>query len=387
MENKNTVLANAYTAFDDMVKNFWGNDRFVNYDTNMIWEYAVVLFGFETMYKVSKNEDIKKFFEGQFNYVCSYMDDEKITETGDCPNPAMDDAAWTAMVMLATYNMTGNKHALALCRKMINKAYAYWKDGSLSNGIWYRYLDKGNPNGDCLHCKSLYSVGLMLSALKYHELTKGSELEDMSLVEQTMELYDWVERSLLRDAPKTFRHNRTEIVDNLYYCDFGHNEEDGEYGPRCSSTPRELGVVAMFGNMGMACIHAALYRLSGDEKYKERALTTAKAIVFDYYDDGGVLKNDRDAYTNCTFIGYFISEVCTLDPALADRFAEIMENTSYAIMELCRTPEGKYSADWNGKYRWDGKGVLGSPEKIMTCANAVHALYAAALVQNVKNKA
>ena len=353
-------MSYASTAYGDMLRGFWADGHAENYMKCMIWEYAVMLFGFETYFRAVGEPAIPELFASQERYRASIMSEAELVRTGREPHPAMDDAAWTAMVMMATYRMTGDEACLGRCRRVIAASYAYWGDGDLSHGLWYRLDDRGNGQHLGLNVKSLYCVGLVLSALQYCAVR-----EDPELLAQTMALYGWAEGSMRRP------------YDSLYFCDF----IDG--APRGLDAPYATGVMSMFGCMGMAAINAQLYRMTGDAGFRGKAVATAGSVIHGYYNDRGILRNDRDAWTNCAFLGFFTNDVCRLDGVDGAAFAELLAHTAEAIMSRCRTQNGRYGADWDGGSRWISSGEFGSPDKIMTCANTAHVLFAAALAAKI----
>jgi len=73
----------------------------------------------------------------------------------------------------------------------------------------------------------------------------------------------WMEGHLLRS-------------DNLYWCGY---DASGPVGANRPNDIHEAGSVSFLGgNMGMGVIHAMLFQLTGDDKYRQRAVRTTAAL-------------------------------------------------------------------------------------------------------------
>ena len=139
------------------------------------------------------------------------------------------------------------------------------------------------------------------------------------------------------------------------------------------------------GNMAMGAIHARLYKKTGDERYKQRALETVRAITNGPYNNKGVLLNDRDAWTTASFAKWWVKDVLTLED-VADADRELFFNTARSISKNARTPEGYYGGSWSGPATGSGSKwfrVGSVPEQIMTSANSSNVIMAAALLEKL----
>jgi len=345
--------------------------RFIHSDSHIFWEFTMAMLGFETYRKINGNEDVPKYITTQYNYWMSNFTEDWITSMNLNNNPAADDAAWTSMAMMLCFYTTGNGKALKICAQTVQNAYKHWADKSgIENGLFYR---------DDVRAKTLYACGLMYSALRYHELTKGTSSELPKLYEDTLALYNWTEEHLLRDGSKEY-NGITIAEDYIYYNDF---TDDGEhFEPGFLGGPNALGASSLFGNMGMACIHKKLYDLTGEQKYLDRAVRTANAIA-NFYDHNGMFMNDRDAWTDAAFAGYFVSEVMPLkgvDRKLGTTFLK----TAFGIMNNCYYEGGYYGGQWSGARDWSVEyEATGNAMVIMTSATSTHMLYAAALASKL----
>lgn len=382
-----TLRKYAEKGMEDLMANFWEgtpqDGRFIKNTESMVWEYGMAMLALETMYNATGNELYKDYVAAEWAYMKTRFTDERISRPGTDPNVACDDAAWTAMTLMTIYRVTGDQHALKLAGDTVRRSYDYWKDGSVSNGLWYR-LDKGKPMENC---KSVYAAGLMLSALEYHEATKGTDLVDPELYADTLELYKWTEEHLRRDGTKTYGDMVVTAEDNLYFCDFIENGSlTRPYGPAGGSSSGGIGEAgscsALFGNMGMSAINAQLYRMTEKKEYLDKALATANSMTTSVYNNVGVLLNDRDAWTNAAFVRYWVRDVLTLT-GIDSKNIDLIKNTGLSIAAKCRTEEGYYRAEWSGGSKWSLTSAT-KPDQIMTTATSVHMIAAGALAEKLE---
>jgi len=389
---KGDLIEHAKRAFADLTGNYWdgANGRLVKtfggrtseHDPS-VWEVGVVMFAYETMYRLTGDEDIKYKAAKQWDYMKTIYSDRAFATTGGGPNPAVDDAGWTAMSLMTWYRLTGDEGALALVRNLVRNGYSYWMDGNTANGLWNSYVKDGIPWRE--DEKTIYCVGLLLSALDYHELTAGTDKEDAELFGQTLDLYNWIQEFLFRDKEKTYGDITVKIVDGLYYYSFWE-KKDGRFHPESYaniSIAEGNTNSSIMGNTAMAVIHRKLYDLTGLDVYKDRAVALANAIADSAYGRDGILISDFDPWVNASFMGRFVSEVLTL-PGVSDKWSGLLKNTSVSIMKNSRTDDGYYKASWVGSNVYDDPRFRipafdMSPEVMMTSAQTVHMVIAAAL--------
>jgi predicted alpha-1,6-mannanase (GH76 family) len=255
------------------------------------------------------------------------------------------------------YHELGEPYALEVAEGLMNSAYDRWLDDDFGGGLKY----------DSRKMKSLYQVGVLNCSLLVFEATGDTSLRD-----RMMGCYEWIESHLLRP-------------DGLYWCEYG------EDGPWVKERPEDIfeggSVTFLGGNMGMAVLHARLYRLTGEAKYLERALRTADAIAAKQVKDG-IYLNDRDAWSNGTFAGMWAEEVLSL-PGISPEHRQLLFRTADSIFEKARTPDGYYSGCWGGPLEgpasvWARRGFL--PQQSMTSANTTNLLMAAALAEKAMSR-
>lgn len=370
------LLTYAQQAYSDLMQNFATGtaENGFYFDSKIcLWEFSMAILPMETMYEITGEEQIKKNFRAQWQDIQESFPYDLTTPHSAC-NPACDDAAWTAMGLMAVYRMTGDQEALKKSAEMVRNSYEFWKDGTTANGLWYRFGEDKTPE-QYNWIKSVYCAGLLISALEYHQVTKGTDLADPALYEDTLALYEWVEANLLRE-------------DGLYYCDYIDNPVTGEKHPAGDETPENITYAngscsALFGNMGMAAIHAKLYTMTGKEEYRTRAVRTANALATTAYNHNSVLLNDRDYWTDGAFMRYFVKDVLALE-GVDPQVSKLLRNTSLSIMRYCRTEDGYYHPRWSGGAQPVGGGSSAPvATEIMTSSTTVHAVLAAALAEKL----
>lgn len=391
----NNLLDIAIAAQNDMYKNFWtgspttGNIMKEDHGylttgkQTMIWAHAMMLFGMEAMYDVTGDEEIKDRITAQWNFTKENFTEEQLVRPGQSPNIAVDDAGWDAMAYMLFYRITKDEYALKVTKELIDNSYEFWKDGEIGNGLWYL---KNNNTEESQKWKSIYSTGLMLAALEYYEVKK-----DEKLLSDTLALYQWIEENLLRNGKKVYGDITVDCSDNLYWADFNvdretRTEKNGPDGGLRPNDINEAGSVSFLGgNMAMAVIHAKLFKITGDEKYKLRALETVKAINVGPYNKKGIYVNDRDAWTTAAFMKWWVQEVLTL-PGITEEDKAILKNTAISIYNSSRTSEGFYDGSWSvlikgSISKWTTAGS--KPEQLMTSANSANVIFAAALMEKI----
>ena len=270
----------AVAAVNDLLKKFWTGDAATGQIVNTwhgyvkpplpdargaLWERATMFITPETLWSITGDPTLQQRLRADWQRTKKVFPPEKLEACGQKSgtNWAVDDAGWSALMYLAAYRATGDADALDRARGLVNAAFVRWLDDQLGGGLWYR---------DQHDMKSLYQTAIVLAALRIHELTG-----DNSFRERAVNCYAWMEKHLLRD-------------DGLYGCDL---ESTGPKGRNRPNDIHEAGsVVFLGGNMAMGVIHARLFRVTGDDTYRQR-LTTAESVFF----------NDRDAWVNGIFAG------------------------------------------------------------------------------------
>ena len=377
------------TAYADVYRNYWketdtyscfANEFKEGRDTlsELAWNFVMMMLAMETYYYTSGNESVIHCVREQMNTYYWYSSEEFFLGTGGGSNPAHDDAAWTAMGFMLAYRLTNDMKALGYAREMIIRSYNYWQDGTTENGLWYCYPEDNNGH---IQVKSIYCAGLILSALDYYEVTKETQLEDAEMHQRTLALYEWVEKNLRRDGKRTWNDQVFNYCDNLYFTDFIDDKVSGDYYPRQYNETEHIiprrSWTSLFGNMAMAVINERLFKLTGDRKYRDKALATANALVKTEINRDGCFLNDRDAWTNTAFLGVFVREILPLEEADPE-LGRMLLRTADAILKNTYYEGGFYGSDWDASGVWLCDDTCGEHTLwIPANATTVHVLFAA----------
>jgi hypothetical protein len=121
----------------------------------------------------------------------------------------------------------------------------------------------------------------------------------------------------------------------------------------------------------MDVLHARMFRLTNDDMYKQRAISTARGIFNTFVDSNGGFLNDRDGWANGTFVREWIIEVYPLLAVdLQQKASDMFNKTAHSILANDRTSDGYYGPDWNAPA--DAVWSNGTKaQQIMTSATAV----------------
>ena len=428
------MLDMATTVYEDMLRLYWRGSAETGHlmkewgglETDgqqyMIWVHAQMIFAFEALYDATGNQDIAKriaaqwaftkkefrrpgffnrlgeniqaLFTALFRWEKPVFSRERILTTPDAgPNWAVDDAGWDAMAYMTFYRFTGDKKALDYAGKLIRNSFDYWKDGDTSRGLWYDHQPPNHGGGPEARKKAVYTASLLVAALDYMRCR-----EDPGMMADVMNIYAWIEGNLCRRGQLSYilspggEAQALPVDDKLYFVEYNQERSAATpcTGPDGADRPfdiREGGSVsALFGNMAMGVIHARLYRLTGEESYRARALETVAALHApgSPYNVGGVYLNDRDAWTNAAFFRPWVEEVLTLDGVTqADR--DMTTGTAKSIFANARVEGGYLGPWWSGHSESSGwRADHTWPRQMMTSATGAHVIMAAALLEGMR---
>jgi len=370
---KNEYAAMSASMLDAMYEKYWvggvadGHLRHIHSgevitgDLIMIWETAMLMLAMENHYNATGDEATKNRIIAEWKYLQKqFSKKEMVSNCGKTPNLASDDTAWSALLYISVYRVTGDALALQYCKETVLNAYEYYKDGDIANGMWY--CDTKQYDGD--QWKSLYCAGFILAALEYCEITKGTDAYSEELYTKTMALYGWFEENMRRAGPKTFENGlqngntyTVDVNDGLYWCDYNWDRDnrDERFGPDGALRPYGIrfgdSVSFLYGNMAMAAVNARLYKESGEESYLEKALQTVGSLNEYYVSDSGTYINDRDPFTNGAGLYYYVKFVLTLEE-VDSRAVKLLSNTANVIFTKCVKDGAEFSHDWS-KYPAD----------------------------------
>ena len=362
-------------AIGDLIRHFWEGDsrtgRIVSswhgYSGSVgalpdrrgsLWEAGTlynVLFWYD---QLTHSIDIRQRLESEWNYLKTSFNVMELVECGfqSHANWASDDTGMDALTYLQAYSVTVDPIALNCAKGAVRCAFRRWKDDDLGGGVWYN---------DKRQVKSLYQTELVLAALAVQSLTGEAEFKRNAL-----DSYEWIEDHLLR-------------TDGLYWVNLART------GPVGVDRPDDIHIASsvtfLGGNMAMAVIHARLYRQTGNDEYRRRAIRTAEGILAKEVTREGVFLDDRDAWVDGYFACDWVRYVVSLRgmPPLA---AEVVRKTAVAIGTQDRTAEGFYGGDWTGpavptQSVWGQHWTM--PQQVMTSASAAGIIVAAALLHPV----
>ena len=355
----------AASAVDDIIRNFWDGDaeagtghiRFTHDNIgetgNTIhntspWRTSMSYHTIYDMYVLTGDDYYKNLLISEAN-TYRQLDPDTLELAAGNYNWASDDCCWNAILYLNFYHMTGD---------------SWWLDRAI--GLLDSVMDRWyNEEQDILYYKddvdfmSYYEAGIALCWLRIWEVTSEQRFYDLALAS-----YNRIQKRLGRD-------------DGLYYCEgtiywpSGSKDSIGEAG---SSS-------ALAGNMCMAALSAKFYKITNDQTYLDRVYLTNQGLL-KYYDKKGVLLNDRDAWTNATFVAFYVSEVLSLPNT--EEMQELIYNTADSIYNNARTADGYYGGSWQGPAEgkqsiWYIKGSV--PQQCATSGTSVMMITAAALLE------
>jgi predicted alpha-1,6-mannanase (GH76 family) len=328
------------------------------------------LFVLENMYETTGDTRYRRQVQAHWNYVKAKWGDALTTcgfASPATPSPCQDDAAWSLWMLLKIYSSTHDPYALQCAEGLASTAYKRWHDASDGGGMWYSDYWNDPSNAPHYHLKSLYQSGMTLGFLKLWELTRKQVYRAYA-----DDCYNWLQKTLLR-------------TDGLYWNSVNaQGLPDAHPGAGMYSIGEGGSVTYLGGDMAMAVLNARYYRITGIDSYRQSAMRTANSIRMHLTNANGVLIDDMDLWTNGVFATEYTTEVLTL-PGIDKRDVAAFQKTATSIYRLDRTSDGYYGPCWDGPIgSSDGTGTqtpwssVGKPNQIMTSANAVNMIVAAA---------
>lgn len=365
-EDKDYYQQLARFCVSDLIDHFWSGDEKTGYMTPVwqgfptdladergaIWEAAEVLFNIYDLWVLTGEEIYKDYMIAEANYYkTNYENDLEAIETaGALLNTASDDCAWTGMLMLNFYTVTEDMWFVERAINILDDAYDRWYSDELGGGLWYK---------DGVDYKSLYEAGIALDWLRIWEITGEQRFYDLALAS-----YEWMHTCLGRD-------------DGIYACEAtaaGHRGDAGRISEGGSSS-------FLGGNMAMAALSAKFYKITGEQKYLDRVYAT-NAGILQHYNNNGVLLNDRDAWTNGTFAGFYATWVLSLPNT--EEMQQLLKDTAVSIVTNDRTADGYYGGSWQGPPAgpssiWASNGSVA--QQTMTSGTTVAIVVGAALLE------
>lgn len=354
----------ARQAVDDVISNFWIGDpdtgrilpTWGGFSENLadsrgvIWESAMLLYGIYDIWEVTQDPYYFRLLETEAKYFRENYSEAELEKAAGLFNWASDDCAWNALLFLEFYSVTGDYWFVDRAIGLLDSANERWYDEKL-NGLLYK---------DDVDFMSLYETGIAWSWLRLWEITGEQRFYDLAL-----RSYEGMQDRLGADRD-----------DGLYYV------EATAVWPRGGRENIHEASSSSFltGNMCMAALSAKLYRITGERKYLDRVYKTNEGLL-KYYDIGGVLLDDRDAWTNGAFAAFYVSEVLSLPNT--EEMQTLIKGTALSIVTNDRTQDGYYGGTWQGPAKGNSVWYAGGsvPEQSMTTGTAVLMVTAAALLE------
>ena len=352
-------------AVGDVITNFWTGDTqtgkirptWEGYSEDLadprgsIWETAMLVFGIYDMWAVTGDQTYYDLLTAEARFFRESFSEEELENAGGLFHWASDDCAWNCMMYLCFYSVTADQWFVERAIRLLDNVNARWYDEEL-NGLYYK---------DGVDFMSLYEVGIAWSWLRLWEITGEQRFYDLAL-----RSYEGMHTRLGADRD-----------DGLYYCEANVNWPVGDRERIAEAGSSSF----LTGNMGMAALAAKFYRITGNQTYLERVYQTNQGLLR-YYDNDGVLLNDRDAWTNGSYAAFYASEVLSLPDT--EQMRTLVKNTAMSIMTNARTEDGYYGGSWSGPAEgsasvWYSGGS--KPQQSMTTGTSVLMVTAAAILE------
>ncbi len=356
-------LALARLATDDLISNFWTSDTKTGKiaptwsgftgdlpdERGSIWETAMLYFCIYDMWRITGDSYYYDLISAEANFFRNNFTAEELENAGGLFNWASDDCAWNAMMLISYYTVTGDQWFLDRAIGLLDNVDKRWYDAEL-DGIYYK---------DDVDYMSLYEVGIAWAWLQIWEITGEQRFYDLAL-----RSYNGMHNRLIRD-------------DGIYYCEANRAFHKGNENEIVEGGSASF----LTGNMGMAALSAKFYRICGDEKYLERIYKTNEGLL-KWYNNNGVLLNDRDAWTNGTYAAFYASEVLSLPETEAMR--KLLKDTAVSISINARTVDGYFGGSWSGPAEGSGSNWYlknSVPQQSMTTGTSVLMVVSAAILE------
>lgn len=353
----------AAEGVDNLIRNFWvdaegirptwgglGIPDDIEDKRGQLWERAMMLFPMYHLWRLNGDAELHEKLLFEAARLKERYEESILTQAAHYYNTAADDCGWNAMLHMIFYDITKDPWYMDIACKLIESAEARWTDPD-DGALHYK---------DGSKVKSLYTVGITSALLDIYDATGDSKWLDKALHH-----YKWMVALLLRS-------------DNLYWTDADDN------GPIGTITPNRIeegsSVSFLAGNQAMCVIEKRLYDITKQEFYLDRIRKTSLAISMTY-NNGNIYLNDRDAWTNGTFMCEFARRIAS-DPQLAMANADLLKATARSIVSRDVTEDGYYGGSWQGPVGtgsiWTDGGS--TPQQIMTSGSTVQVLVAAAIL-------
>lgn len=336
------------------------------------WPGALFLSVMYTQYLLDPTDAHAQPIRSQWSYLRSRFSDSDFTAVGASSpmNVWLDDTSTNMQMLLEIYAVTHDERALSLAKTALQNGWNHWHndDPRFGGGLWYT---------DDHTEESLHQVQYALNAWRVYELTG-----DQTMLAHSQEVYNWIQTHMWH-------------TDDVYYMDYGWWSSDNQ----ATDQPHvnwwggiQEGVIEvsqsyLAGVMGMDTMHARMYRLTGDEQYKTRAIATARGLIKNFVGNNGAFFDDRDAWANGLHVREWILEVYPLLPSdLQQQFKTAFQRTAQGIHANNTTSDGYYGPCWTGPVEcvWSNLAADQHNKQSMVNTQVVDFIAAPALIDYVE---
>jgi len=384
----------AVLNYNNFMNTYWDDDLeyFVDYYkegfrctvNDLVWGYGCACRSIATYYEATKDARVVETLQKEFDAFCENRSEEWLLTVNGGANPAVDDSVGSLAFYVLVYRITGDKKALSFAHTIAKNIVKTFADGDTAHGLWYCYFDDSQVahEGDNEMKSFSSSAHFVYNVLTYHELTKGTEDEDLELYQDAIDLFYWLENN-------GRRHGQTiEGVqvpnDGLYFASCVVSPTSGLDIPKGYHAGDSFVVEchsfsSLDTNMIMAVNNKKIYEITGIRKYLDNAIQTANSLTGDFYRVNGTYLNDRDAWADSWACTEFVKEVLPLE-GVDKELGKMFIRTSLSIMKYAYyEEEGFLGANWYGETVWDTAEHYGIPMYLTTCANTLNMIMSALL--------
>lgn len=309
-------------SYNDLLSRYWtgtaANGNWIccySATQASLWERAHLNNALYAYWKVTGSSDAATRLAAFWTFTKATFSTTKLQTCGaaSAENFALDDTHTNVMLMLESYDVTGDADALTDAKAAINCAYARWADGGVAGcaqsstpagALWY--------NDSCAVKPFPANAGIALMSYFYYQLSGDTTYRTKAITEDT-----WIYNNLQR-YPGTVGSNpgvtaitslcayttNGPYVDGLYWKGI----DAGGIAPEGATTPCQIAeggsVSSTAGNMAESVLLARLYNdvlTSPTDKalYLARLVLTSSGMLTYETGFGGPNAGALNGYSTC----------------------------------------------------------------------------------------